>query len=319
MPWESYNGWMTRSALRLGTRGSPLALWQANHIATRLRPVVAPQPVELVLIETHGDRDQASALSAMGGFGVFTKAIQAALIDGRADVAVHSLKDLPTIPTEGLELVAVPPRGPTGDAFVSRRHRRFDDLPAGSVVGTSSLRRRAQVLNRRPDLKLIELRGNVDTRLRKLDEQNLDAIVLAEAGLVRLGLADRITEILDPSWMLPAVGQGAIGLECRTADESTRHVVEALRDPDTFARVTAERAMLYALGGGCLVPIGTTSKVADGVLTIRGAVLSGDGRRRVVATHTGPADTPLAVGQELAAKLIAEGAAELLNPGPSPA
>jgi hydroxymethylbilane synthase len=303
------------SPLRLGTRGSPLALWQANFVAERLRPVADPRPVELVLIETHGDRDQATALAAMGGFGVFTKAIQTALLDGRADAAVHSLKDLPTLPTHGLELVAVPPRGPTGDAFVSHKYRRFDDLPDGAVVGTSSLRRRAQLLNRRPDLRLIDLRGNVETRLRKLDEQGLDAIVLAEAGLVRLGLADRVTEILDPSWMLPAVGQGAIGLECRTDDAETRHLVEALNDPPTWQRAQAERAMLYALGGGCLVPIGTTSKVADGVLTVRGAVLSPDGRRRVVATHVGPADTPLAVGQELAAMLLAEGAAELLQPG----
>lgn len=303
---------MTNS-LRLGTRGSPLALWQANHIADRLRPVVAPQVVELVLIETHGDRDQASVLSAMGGFGVFTKAIQNALLDQRADVAVHSLKDLPTIATEGLELTAVPPRGPTGDAFISRKYRRFDDLPEGATVGTSSLRRRAQVLNRRRDLKLVELRGNVDTRLRKLDDQNLDAIILAEAGLLRLGLAERITELLDPSWMLPAVGQGAIGLECRAEDELTRHFVEALRDPETFSRVTAERAMLSTLGGGCLVPIGVTSKVADGVLTVRGAVLSVDGRRRVVATHHGPVTTPLAVGQELAAMLLSEGAGELLK------
>ena len=203
------------SALRLGTRGSPLALWQANFVAARLRPLVEPRRVELVTIETHGDRDQSTALAAMGGFGVFTKAIQTALHEDRVDVAVHSLKDLPTIPEPGLELVAVPPRGPSGDAFVSRRYRRFDDLPEGAIVGTSSLRRRAQVLNRRPDLRLHDLRGNIDTRLRKLDEQNLDAIILAEAGLVRLNLADRITEILDPSWMLPAVGQGAIGLECR--------------------------------------------------------------------------------------------------------
>lgn len=301
------------NALRLGTRGSPLALWQANFVAEKLRPVAAPRVVELVLIETHGDRDQASALSAMGGFGVFTKAIQSALLDGRADVAVHSLKDLPTIPEPELELAAVPLRGPTGDAFVSRKHRRFDDLPPGATVGTSSLRRRAQVLNRRPDLKLVELRGNVDTRLRKLDEQNLDAIVLAEAGLIRLGLADRITEVLDPSWMLPAVGQGAIGLECRASDTESKRLVGALRCPDTFARVLAERAMLYSLGGGCLVPIGAASKVLDGVLTIRGVVLSPDGRRRVVATHSGLASAPLAVGQELAAMLLAEGGGELLQ------
>jgi hydroxymethylbilane synthase len=300
------------SPLKLGTRGSPLALWQARHVADRLRPVADPRPVELVLIETHGDRDQATALSAMGGFGVFTKAIQNALLDGRADVAVHSLKDLPTEPTAGLELAATPPRGPTGDAFVSTRHRGFDALPRGAAVGTSSLRRRAQLLNRRPDLRLVDLRGNVETRLRKLDEQGLDAIVLAEAGLARLGLADRIAEILDTDWMLPAVGQGAIGLECRADDAESRDVVLACNDPTTWSRATAERAMLWALGGGCLVPIGTTSTVTDGVLTVRGAVLSADGRRRVVATHRGPADTPLAVGQELAAMLLTEGADELL-------
>jgi hydroxymethylbilane synthase len=307
------------SALRLGTRGSPLALWQANHVAARLRPVVAPRRVELVTIETHGDRDQSSALAAMGGFGVFTKAIQTALLDDRIDVAVHSLKDLPTIPTPGLELVTTPPRGPAGDAFVSRRYAGFDDLPDGAVIGTSSLRRRAQLLNRRPDLELLDLRGNVETRLRKLDEQRLDAIILAEAGLVRLNLADRITQILDPTWILPAVGQGAIGLECRADDDDTKQFVEALRDGETFVRVTAERAMLLALGGGCLVPIGVTSAVANGILNLRGAVLSPDGRRRIVATHTGPADAPLAIGQELAAMLLAEGAGELLPPpAPSP-
>src|SRR5438445_68329 len=199
---------MVASTLRLGTRGSPLALWQANHVADRLRPAADPRPVELVLIETHGDRDQATALAAMGGFGAFTRSIQTALLDGRADVAVHSLKDLPTIPEPRLELAAVPPRGPAGDAFVSHKYRRFDDLPKGAVVGTSSLRRRAQVLNRRPDLTLLDLRGNVETRLRKLRDQDLDAIILAEAGLIRLGLQEHVTDILDPSWMLPAVGQG---------------------------------------------------------------------------------------------------------------
>ncbi len=304
---------MISQSLRLGTRGSHLALWQANHVADRLRPVVAPRPVELVIIETHGDRDQSTALAAMGGFGVFTKAIQNALHEHRADVAVHSLKDLPTIPEPGLELVATPPRGPTGDAFISHKHRRFDEIPEGARIGTSSLRRRAQLLNRRRDLDLVDLRGNVETRLRKLTDQDLDGIVLAEAGLARLGLADRITELLDPSWMLPAVGQGAIGLECRGDDEPTKAVVSALCDVETFGRVQAERAMLYALGGGCLVPIGATSSIRDGVLTIRGAVLSVDGKRRIVATHTGPAETPLAIGQELAAMLLDEGAAEILK------
>lgn len=299
--------------LRLATRGSPLALWQARHVEAHLAPLADPRHVELVLIETHGDRDQATALAAMGGFGVFTKAIQQALLDDRGDLAVHSLKDLPTIPTDGIRLVATPVRGPTGDAFLSRKHATFDDLPRGAVVGTSSLRRRAQVLNRRPDLQLVDLRGNIDTRLRKLDTLNLDAIILAEAGLVRLGLADRITERLDPTWMLPAVGQGAIGLECRTTDETTANLAKGLNDPATWARVTAERAMLAALGGGCLVPIGATSTVSEGVLTLRGCVLTPDGTRKVVGTHTGHADAPLALGQELAAVLLTEGAGELLQ------
>jgi hydroxymethylbilane synthase len=297
---------------RLGTRGSPLALWQAHFVQARLEPILDPTPVELVLIETHGDRDQASALSAMGGFGVFTKAIQQALTDDRADMAVHSLKDLPTIPTDGLALVATPPRGPTGDALVSRRFKKFDDLPRGAVIGTSSLRRRAQVLNRRPDLKLVELRGNVETRLRKLDDLGLDGIILAEAGLVRLGEAERITEVLDSEWMLPAVGQGAIGLECRVSDFDSTHVVQGLNDPTTWAVIQAERAMLATLGGGCLIPIGVSSMVSSGKLTLRGAVLNNDGTRRIVATQTGSLGAPLALGQELAARLLAEGAGELL-------
>jgi hydroxymethylbilane synthase len=299
--------------LRLGTRGSPLALWQARHVADRLRPVVAPRPVELVLIDTHGDIDQTLPLAQLGGFGAFTKSIQVALLDGRADVAVHSLKDLPTEPVAGLELTAVPPRGPTGDVFVSNKHRRFDDLPPAAVVATSSQRRRAMVLNRRPDLTLMDIRGNVETRLRKLAEQNLDGLILAQAGLERLGLGHVVTEILDPTWMLPAVGQGAIGLECRADDRDTRHLVEAVNDPDTWTRVLAERSLLYALGGGCQIPIGTTSHVADGVLTLRGMVLSPDGKRQIVDTLRGPAATPLAIGQELAAQLLTAGARDVLG------
>jgi len=304
--------------LRLGTRGSHLALWQANHVADRLRPVVDPRPVEIVVIETHGDVVQDRPISAMGGFGVFTKSIQDALLGNRVDVAVHSLKDLPTIPVPGLELTAVPPRGPTGDAFITHKHARFEELTHGAVVGTSSLRRRAQLLNRRPDLKVVDLRGNVETRLRKLRDQDLDAIVLAQAGLLRLGLDDAITEILDPTWMLPAVGQGAIGLECRADDADTRHFVEAVNDPATWAAVLAERAMLWGLGGGCLVPIGAVTKVEGHALTLRGAVLSPDGSRRVVDTHRGSTDKPLNVGAELAARLLSAGARELLEGQPPP-
>ena len=304
---------MILSAVRLASRGSPLAMWQAETVRAALAPVLAPAPVEIVRIETQGDRDQASALSAMGGYGVFTKAIQQALLADAADIAVHSLKDLPTLVTDGVALAGVLPRGPTGDALVSRKHRSFAALPRGARVGTSSLRRRAQILHQRPDLTLLELRGNVDTRLRKLHDLDLDAIVLAEAGLVRLGLGHRITEVLDVDWMLPAVGQGAIGLECRTPDAAMVQLARSITCARTWALVLAERAMLAALGGGCLVPIGVTSDEAHGVLTLRGAVLSATGMRRIVATHRGHATAPLAVGQELAAMLLAEGAAGVLT------
>src|SRR5436190_797004 len=202
--------------LRIGTRGSPLALWQAHHVADLLRAVSPDRPIELVEIQTIGDQVRDVPLVQLGGEGAFTKAIQQALLDRRVDVAVHSLKDLPTFVVEGLLLAAVPPRGPTGDALVSKKHRSLAELPLAAIVATSSLRRKAQLLHRRPDLKLIDIRGNVETRLRKLVEQNLDATILAQAGLVRLGLAEHITEILDAAWMFPAVGQGALGLECRT-------------------------------------------------------------------------------------------------------
>ena len=204
--------------VRIGTRGSRLALCQANQIAGLLKEYADPTIVE---IHTAGDQVRDVPLSLIGGEGAFTKELERALLDFKIDVAVHSLKDLPTVHIAGLVLAAVPPRGPTGDVFVSSRHRSFDSLPAGAVVATSSLRRRAQVLHRRPDLQVVNIRGNVETRLRKLDEENLDALILAEAGLVRLGLDDAITEVLDPAWMLPAVGQGALGLECRVDDEET--------------------------------------------------------------------------------------------------
>lgn len=299
--------------LILGTRSSALALWQARYVAGLCQQFLSADEIQLQTIDTHGDRDQSTALRDMGGFGVFTKAIQTALVDRTADVAVHSLKDLPTLHNEGTMLAAVPRRGPIGDAFISTKHPNFDALPQGATLGTSSLRRRSMVAYRRPDLKLVELRGNVETRLRKLDEQNLDAIILAEAGLVRLERTDAITEILDTEWMLPAVGQGAIGLECRSDDSVTLSQLQTINHSPTWCRVVAERAMLAALGGGCLVPIGVVSNITDNRLSLRGMVLNAEGTRRVVGTHDGPADTPLAVGQELAAKLLAEGAGELLK------
>jgi hydroxymethylbilane synthase len=303
------------NALRIGTRSSPLALWQARFVAHWLRPVAAPRPVELVEIETTGDAVRHLALSEIGGDGVFTKEIQRALLANIVDVAVHSLKDLPTTCVDGLTLAAVPQRGPIGDAFVSKRHASFDALPATAVIATSSLRRRAQILHRRPDLKLVDIRGNVDTRLRKLaDQPDLDAIILAHAGLARLGLEAAITEILDPQWILPAVGQGALGLECRAEDKATLDALGALNDRVTRQAVLAERALLRGLGGGCQVPIGAAAVVDHGMVSLRGVVLDPEGKRRIGAEKNGPATEPERVGMELADQLLDQGARSLLLP-----
>jgi hydroxymethylbilane synthase len=299
--------------LRIGTRGSRLALWQANHVASLLRPLAAPRPVELVEIQTQGDQDRDRPLSQMGGIGLFTKEIQRAVLAGTVDLAVHSLKDLPTIPVDGLTLAAVPPRGPTGDAFVSRRYSHFDSLPAGARVATGSLRRRSQLLHRRPDIQLEHIRGNVDTRLRKLDEENLDALILAAAGLERLGLGTAITHLLDAEWMLPAVGQGALGLECRADDAATLALLRQLDDSPTRAAVTAERSLLAGLGGGCLVPIGALAKVAGNQLSLRGAVLSPDGKQRIAGEIEGATPQAESLGSQLAENLLAQGAKELLS------
>jgi hydroxymethylbilane synthase len=286
-------------------------LWQANHVAERLRPLVGTRGCELVEVVTSGDQAPDRPLTEIGGSGAFTKEIQRALLDHSVDVAVHSLKDLPTFAVAGLVLAAVPPRGPTGDALVSLRHRRFDDLPRGATVATSSLRRRAQALHRRSDLHLVDIRGNVETRLRKLAEQGLDALILAEAGLQRLGHAAAIVEILDEAWMLPAVGQGALGLECRCDDRETIELLRRLDDVPSRQAVLAERALLRALGGGCQVPIGAAATVAGPVLTVRGVVLQPDGQRRIAGEASG--QDAEEVGQQLAQELLARGAKELLQ------
>ncbi len=299
--------------LRIGTRGSALALWQANYVAARLRPLAEPRGVELVEIQTAGDQVRDLPLAAIGGEGVFTKEIQRALLGGKVDVAVHSLKDLPTIPVEGIVLAAVPVRGPAGDVFVSYRHQRFDLLPRGAKVATSSLRRRAQALHRRPDLALSDIRGNVETRVRKLAEQDLDGLILAQAGLERLGLGHLIAEALDLDWMLPAVGQGALGLECRADDRISRELLEPLNDMPTRLSVLAERAMLRDLQGGCQVPIGVTSQVHEATLTLRGVVLRPDGARRIEHALSGPLTHAELLGSQLAAELRSRGAGELLT------
>jgi hydroxymethylbilane synthase len=301
------------SPLRIGTRGSPLALWQANHVADGLRPLAAPRLVELIHIQTEGDRDQSASLAHIGGRGVFTKEIERALLDDRVDVAVHSLKDLPTQPVDGLTIAAVPARGPTGDVLVAVQVSRFDDLPQSARVATGSLRRRAQLLHRRPDLRLADIRGNVETRLRKLREDGYDALVLAQAGLERLGLAGVVTEILEPEWMLPAVGQGALGLECRSDDAETRRLLAALDDRGTRRAVTAERSLLFHLGGGCQVPLGAIAQIDGDAVTLRAAVLTADGAKRITGSESGT--DPEAVGQRLADRLRSQGADAYLAPG----
>ncbi len=297
--------------LRLGTRGSPLARWQADWVASRLRDSGAT--VEMVHITTQGDQQSRGPIAALGGEGVFTKEIQLALLDRKIDLAVHSLKDLPTEPVDGLCLAGVPPRGPTQDVLVSRTGAGFDQLPPAAVVGTGSVRRRAQLWHRRPDLKMEDIRGNVDTRLRKLDEGQYDAIILAQAGLHRLGLTERITEVLAHSLLLPAVGQGALGLETRADDAATRNALAPLNDPDTYAAVTAERTLLAALRGGCLAPVGALATTQGGRLEIDAVVLSPDGRRRLEVSQRGLVSAADELGRAAADRLLEQGAAALIQ------
>jgi hydroxymethylbilane synthase len=306
------------SPLRIGTRGSPLALWQARHVTALLRTAVPDLAVELVTIETAGDQVRDVPLVQLGGQGAFTKEIQKAVQAGQVDVAVHSLKDLPTFAVEGLVLAAVPERGPTGDALVARSGDSFAALPQRAVVATSSLRRRAQALYRRPDLRLVDIRGNVETRLRKLETLRLDALILAEAGLRRLGLGRVITEVLDPAWMLHAVGQGALGLECRSADAATRALLTKIDHEPTRPCVLAERALLRGLGGGCQVPVGAQTVREGDTLLLRGVVIRPDGGARVEGQVRGPANAAEELGQRLAEDLLGRGARELLEAGGMP-
>jgi hydroxymethylbilane synthase len=303
--------------LRIGTRASPLARWQADWVAARLAELAVD--AELVLISTRGDRDQTDSIRAIaGGDGIFTKELQRALLNHEIDVAVHSLKDLPTQPVGGLVLAGVPVRGPSGDVLVTPDHRPLEQLARGAVIGTGSLRRRAQLLHVRPDLQMGEIRGNVDTRLRKLDSGQYGALVLAEAGLERLGLAGCISQVLPKHVMLPAVGQGALGLEARVDDERTAAALGQLNDPATQAAVLAERSMLATVGGGCLAPVGAWARVQGGRLHLDAVVLSPDGSRRLFAT--GAADLLAAedLGRRLAEELLAQGAAELIDASRNP-
>lgn len=297
--------------LRLGTRASALARWQANWVADRLSATGAE--VELVLISTRGDQQQNGAIGAVGGEGVFTKELQRALLASEIDLAVHSLKDLPTEPVYGLALAAVPPRGPIGDVLVSRSGAKFLDLPPGAVLGTGSQRRRAQLWHARKDLQMADIRGNVETRLKKLQDGLYDGIVLAEAGLMRLALGDAITQVLPIDWILPAVGQGALGIETRADDHVSRRLLEPLEDIGTRAAVVAERTLLSRLRGGCLAPIAAWARLHDpGHLRLSATVLSDDGQTRLFAEGTRPILDAASLGATTADELLSQGAAELI-------
>ena len=290
--------------LVIGSRGSQLALWQARWVQARLAELGLESRIEI--IKTTGDKVLSVPLSSVGGKGLFTKEIEDALLAREIDLAVHSLKDLPTEIPAGLQITAIPQREDPRDAMVGRR---LSELREGARVGTSSLRRSAQLRQLRPDLQVESVRGNVDTRLRKLDEGQYDSIVLAAAGLTRLGWTSRIAEFLEPELMCPAVGQGALAVETRIGENTCR----VLDHAQTRAAVTAERALLSALGGGCSTPIGAHARVEREQLHLMAIVLSADGARSVRDTAQGPATEARRIGRELAEKLLEQGAAQLLD------
>ncbi len=297
----------------VGTRGSQLALWQANHVAERLRAAFAGLSVRLETIKTTGDRILDVPLAAIGGKSLFVKEIEEALLEGRVDLAVHSMKDVPADLPPGLTIAAVTLREDPSDVLISRTGARLKDLPAGARVGTSSLRRQAQLLHYRPDLTVIGLRGNLDTRIRKLEGEGLDAIVVAAAGVKRLGWMDRISEFLSPDICLPAIGQGALGVEIRQGDPTATATVTVLNHPETHLAVRAERAFLRRLGGGCQVPFAAHAEIAEGHLFLRGLVATPDGRHLLRGERRGTADEGEAVGIALAEDLLARGASEILQ------
>jgi hydroxymethylbilane synthase len=304
---------MLTQTLRLGTRGSNLALHQAEEVASRLTGTHRNLSVNISVIRTTGDKVLDVALSRIGDKGLFTREIEQALLRGEIDLAVHSLKDLPSELPPGLVLAAVLPRANPADVLLSRSGKHLHELPAGAVIGSSSLRRIAQLKAYRPDLKVVDIRGNVETRIRKMGEQGLDAIVLACAGLSRLGLEAAITQVLPPDIMLPAVGQGAIAVEIRENDNHTRELLQAIKSEETEAEVIAERAFLRELEGGCQVPIACLGRVNGSQLLLQGLVASLDGKQVIRGQKTvGRAGAKIA-GIELAAQLKERGAREILE------
>ena len=296
----------------IASRESALAMWQARNIEARLRELYPQCTVRILGMTTQGDRILDRALDKIGGKGLFVKELEDALMSGRADIAVHSMKDVPMVLPPGFAIAAITERADPRDAFVSNRFKSFGELPAGSRVGTSSLRRESQIRARYPELVVEPLRGNVQTRLKKLDDGYYAAIVLAAAGLKRLGLADRIASVLTPEESLPAPGQGALGIECRADRADLIELMQPLHDAATAACVQAERALSRALSGNCQLPLGAFGLLEGGQVRLRGFVASKDGRQFVRAESSAAADAAEALGAELAARLRAQGADDIL-------
>lgn len=303
---------MEKRVLRIATRKSPLALWQARYVRDQLLQQHKSLDIELVKIVTRGDKVLDMPLAGIGGKGLFIKELEQGILAGKADIAVHSMKDVPVELPEGFELPVVCKREVPFDAFISSQYENIDQLPEGACVGTSSLRRSSQLLARRPDLKILGLRGNIQTRLAKLDNGDFDAIILAAAGLTRLDLAERIRSRILPDALLPAVGQGAIGVECRKGDAATKTLLGCLNDADTFTHVAAERAFSRRLEGGCQVPIAGYAERDGGNIRLRGLVASPDGEHVVTGEIRGVANDAEVLGISLAEDLLTRGADRIL-------
>lgn len=304
---------MLEKTLKIATRQSPLALWQANYVKDRLQQLYPDLTIELVPMVTKGDVILDSPLAKIGGKGLFVKELENALLNKEADIAVHSMKDVPMQFPEGLGLAVICQREDPRDAFVSHAYRTFAELPQGAVVGTSSLRRQCQLKAMRPDLDIRSLRGNVGTRLSKLDNGDYDAIILASAGLIRLGLADRIASFIDVEQSLPAAGQGAVGIECRTDDVQVHTLLVPLADAETTYCVRAERAMNNHLQGGCQVPIGGYAVLQQGQLYLRALVGDIDGSRIIRAEGKSAVENAEVLGVKIAEQLLAQGADKILQ------
>ena len=302
-----------RKKIVIGTRSSKLALWQADFVADCLRKEYPGLEVEMKLMTTKGDKILDAPLAKIGGKGLFTKELEQEMLEGGIDLAVHSLKDMPTEVPEGLVIAAITKRADPGDAVVSLKYGHFADLPQGAKVGTSSLRRKAQLLHARPDLNIQDLRGNVNTRLRKLEEENFDAIVLAVAGLTRLGFKDRIAEVMPREIMLPAVGQGALAIEARGDDAEILEMLAFLNDEDMVACAKGERAFLAKVEGGCQVPVGVYGSVEQDELQLEAVIASLDGARLYRDRLTGNKSEAEELGGELAEKLLAAGGLEIMQ------